>query len=221
MDNLHNELKKEFQLERMILFSDAVFAIAITLLVIEIKVPELHENVTEKALLKEIGHLVPKFLGFIISFMIIGAYWTIHHRLFGYITKLTSKLTALNFFFLFTIVLMPFSTGIFGEYSRPSTLHLITPYAVYILNICLTGLANYLLWSYVSKPANQVAEGLPDQQIMKHAKQRALLIPVIFFCSLLVALWNPYVGRYVPLLIPIVLKLVIKKPKNKTLKSYV
>jgi len=216
MDNLHNELKKEFQLERMILFSDAVFAIAITLLVIEIKVPELHEDVTEKALLKEIGHLVPKFLGFIVSFMIIGAYWTIHHRLFGFVTKLTGKLTALNLFFLFTIVLMPFSTGIFGEYSRPSTLHLITPFAVYIFNLCLTGLANFMLWSYVSKPSNEVAENMPDPQIMKQAKQRALIIPLIFFCSFLVALWNPYVGRYVPLLIPIVFRFAIKKvPKKK------
>jgi uncharacterized membrane protein len=215
MGNLHNELKKEFQLERMILFSDAVFAIAITLLVIEIKVPELHEDATEKALLKEIGHLVPKFLGFIISFMIIGAYWTIHHRLFGYVTKLTGKLTTLNLFFLFTIVLMPFSTGIFGEYSRPSTLHLITPYAIYILNICLTGLANFLLWSYVANPSNLVAESQPDPQIMKQAKQRALLIPAVFFSSFLVALWNPYVGRYVPLLIPIIFRLVIKKVPNK------
>ena len=215
MDNLHNELKKEFQLERMILFSDAVFAIAITLLVIEIKVPDLHEDVTDKALLKEIGHLVPKFLGFIVSFMLIGAYWTIHHRLFGYVTRLTGKLTALNLFFLFTIVLMPFSTGIFGEYSRPSTLHLITPYAVYIFNLCLTGLANFMLWSYVSKPSNGVAENLPDPQIMKQAKQRALIIPLIFFSSFLVALWNPYVGRYVPLLIPIVFRFAIKKVPKK------
>ena len=56
--NWVNELKKEFQLERMILFSDAVFAIAITLLVIEIKVPELHEEVTEKAMLKEPLNLI-------------------------------------------------------------------------------------------------------------------------------------------------------------------
>jgi uncharacterized membrane protein len=214
MDNLHNELKKEFQLERMILFSDAVFAIAITLLVIEIKVPELHEDVTDKALLKEIGHMLPKFMGFIVSFVIIGVYWTIHHRLFGYVTRLTTKLTALNLFFLFTIVLMPFSTGIFGEYSRPSTLHLITPFAVYIFNVCLTGMANYFLWSYVSKPANQVTEGLTDPQIMKQAKQRALIVPIFFFCSFLLALWNPYVARYTPLLIPVFFKIFLKLPKK-------
>ena len=73
-NQLHNELKKEFQLERMILFSYAVFAIAITLLVIEIKVPELHEHITDKALLAALSHLIPKFFGFVTSFALIGLY---------------------------------------------------------------------------------------------------------------------------------------------------
>src|SRR5215204_5839473 len=91
-NKLHNELKKEFQLERLILFSDAVFAIAITLLVIEIKIPEVHENVSDKVLLHELKHLVPKFIGFLISFMLIGLYWTIHHRMFGFVTNYNKRL---------------------------------------------------------------------------------------------------------------------------------
>ena len=83
-NKLHNELRKEFQLERMILFSDAVFAIAITLLVIEIKIPELEkEHITDKALGEALWHLVPKFVGFIVSFALIGVYWNVHHRMFG------------------------------------------------------------------------------------------------------------------------------------------
>src|SRR5437762_1450760 len=107
---LHNELKKDlpclpdrqaagkagFQLERMILFSDAVFAIAITLLVIEIKIPDIHDNVSDKMLLHSLAHLVPKFIGFFISFMLIGVYWSIHHRMFGFVTSYTRKLLLLN-----------------------------------------------------------------------------------------------------------------------------
>src|SRR5215217_7060989 len=101
-NQLHSELKKEFQLERLILFSDAVFAIAITLLVIEIKVPELHgEEATEKALLHRVALLIPKFLGFIVSFVLIGIYWAVHHRLFGFVTNYSRKLIVLNLFFLF------------------------------------------------------------------------------------------------------------------------
>lgn len=213
-NQLHNEIKKEFQLERLILFSDAVFAIAITLLVIEIKVPELHgPEVSEKALLHGVALLIPKFIGFIISFMLIGIYWAVHHRLFGFVTNYTRKLIVLNMFFLFTVVLMPFSTGIFGEYSRPSTIHLITPLAIYVFNICLTGIANYWLWSYVGNPANKVAESFPDEHFIAQAKRRALIVPSVFLLSLVVAFWNPYVARYTPMLIPIVVRVLNKKRK--------
>src|SRR4051812_2070061 len=108
-DHLHNELTKEFQLERMILFSDAVFAIAITLLVIEIKVPEIDKHVvSDRVLLQALAHLIPKFMGFLISFMIIGLYWTIHHRMFGFVVNYTKKTMLLNLMFLFAVALMPF-----------------------------------------------------------------------------------------------------------------
>ena len=94
-NNLHNELRKEFQLDRLILFSDAVFAIAITLLVIEIKIPEIDNDVSDKALLHELVHLIPKFVGFIVSFMLIGLYWSVHHRMFGFVTNFNRKLLLL------------------------------------------------------------------------------------------------------------------------------
>jgi uncharacterized membrane protein len=113
-NQLHNELRKEFQLERLILFSDAVFAIAITLLVIEIKIPDKHEmqlqeGISDKAILRALGLLIPKFIGFFVSFMLIGLYWTVHHRLFGFVTAYDRKLLLLNLVFLFFIALMPFS----------------------------------------------------------------------------------------------------------------
>ena len=92
-NKLHNELKKEFQLERLILFSDAVFAIAITLLVIEIKIPEIHENpVTDNAVLHKLAELIPKFVGFLVSFLLIGQYWIVHHRMFSFVINFTDRL---------------------------------------------------------------------------------------------------------------------------------
>src|SRR5690349_8854029 len=112
MNTLHNELKKEFQLERMILFSDAVFAIAITLMALELKVPELHQQlVTDHNLVASLSHMIPKFIGFLISFFIIGQYWTVHHRLFGFVENYNLRLMWLNLIFLLAIILMPFSTA--------------------------------------------------------------------------------------------------------------
>lgn len=78
------ELKKEFQIERMILFTDAVFAIAITLLIIEIKAPEIHKNMGFTEMVDQLLNLIPKFVGFIISFFVVAIYWRSHHRMFSF-----------------------------------------------------------------------------------------------------------------------------------------
>ena len=147
-NKLHNELKKEFQLERLILFSDAVFAIAITLLVIEIKIPEIHEKpVTENAVLHKLAELIPKFVGFLVSFLLIGQYWIVHHRMFSFVINFTDRLIWLNILFLFAIALMPFSTGFYSEYVLRGV---VTPVIFYTANIALLGLANFLMWRYLS-----------------------------------------------------------------------
>lgn len=213
MNNPHHSSKKEFQVERLILFSDAVFAIAITLLIIDIKVPELevgHSN--EQSFLNGLLSLIPKFFGFVVSFFIIGLYWYIHHKMFGYVINYNGKLIWLNLVFLFSIVLMPFSTAVYSEYSTAEHIHLIAPYSIYVLNICLTGVLNYFLWRYIGNSKNGVTEDFPTGDFLLKAKIRSLLLPGIFLLSLLIAfLFNPFIGRYTLFLIPIIMSLV----KNK------
>lgn len=215
---LHNELKKEFQLERLILFSDAVFAIAITLLVIEIKIPEIHENVSDKALLHELGHLLPKFLGFIVSFMFIGLYWTIHHRMFGFVTAYDRRLLVLNLVFLFFIALMPFSTGFYSEYSSGDLIskQLKVPMTFYVLNFCALGIVNHFMWRHILNPKNKLATPPVDPQVAKMAKVRSLVVPLIFFLMLPVAyLTNVIFAVYLPLLIPVVLRILKRRIAKK------
>jgi uncharacterized membrane protein len=206
--DLHHETRGEFQLERLILFSDAVFAIAITLLALEIKVPDLpRDRITETALLHALAHLIPKFVGFLFSFLLVGFYWTIHHRMFGFVVAYTPKLTWLNLGFLLSIVLMPFSTGLYGEYSTPGSMGLKTPLIVYNANICFTGIMNYWLWSYVARPEKKLAV-FPDRAFVQFAKTRALIVPLIFCLSIPTAFLDPYVARHVPVLIPVVMRLL-------------
>lgn len=207
MTNVHPESRKEFQLERLILFTDAVFAIAITLLIIEIKVPELHGvEATEGALISSLAHLIPKFAGFFISFMLIGMYWTRHHFLFGFVTDYTPRLIWLNMLFLVSIVLMPFSTGLFGEYSVPPTIHLKAPLVFYVANVCLTGFMLFLLWRYVGNPKHAVASPALTAGVVRDAKQRALVVSLVFGLTIVVALINPYAARYFPILTPLFLR---------------
>ena len=138
MSHVEDKIKKEFQIERMILFTDAVFAIAITLLVIEIKAPHIREGMTTGEIARQLLSLIPQFIGFIISFFVIAIYWRSHHRLFGATKDYDDKLIWLNFLFLFTIILMPFSSAYYSEQTEYAL-----PFYFYCINIAATGLVNY------------------------------------------------------------------------------
>lgn len=220
MNQLHNELKKEFQLERLILFSDAVFAIAITLLVIEIKVPEIPKlEVTDGKLLHALAELIPKFFGFIISFMFIGIYWTVHHRMFGFVVNYTAKLLRLNLLFLFAVALMPFSTAFYSEFVLR---HVITPVIFYTGNIIILGVFNLLMWRHISNPKNKLSEGL-SRNDAKYYSFRAIIVPIMFTLFAFVYLVNPAVASWLPVFVPVVMRLIKKhhdkKIKLKTIQS--
>lgn len=218
MDQLHNEKKKEFQLERLILFSDAVFAIAITLLVIEIKVPEIEKSeLSEARLLNALVHLIPKFFGFIISFMFIGIYWTVHHRLFGYVVNYTPKLLRLNLLFLFAVALMPFSTAFYSEYIMK---HMLTPVIFYTGNIILLGLFNLFMWRHISNPKNNLSVGLSKTDA-RYFSIRAIVVPAMFTIFAFVYLVNPVISSILPVFIPAVMNVLKKKHerRNKPLLS--
>ncbi|MBL0180794.1 MAG: DUF1211 domain-containing protein [Chitinophagaceae bacterium] len=212
MSQLHSELKKEFQLERMILFSDAVFAIAITLLVIELKVPEIERaELTEGKLLMALAHMIPKFFGFIISFMFIGIYWTVHHRLFGFVVNYTPKLLRLNLLFLFAVALMPFSTAFYSEYVMK---HVLTPVIFYTGNIIMLGLFNLFMWRHVGNPKNKLSEGL-SQADSSYFSFRAILVPAMFTLFAFIYLINPYISSALPMFVPLVMRLVKKRHEKK------
>lgn len=191
----HN--RDAFQLERLILFTDAVFAIAITLLAIEIKVPELHHR-TEHDALQGLLDLTARFVGFFLSFLIIAVYWLAHHRIFRFVRHTTPKLLWLNILFLLSIVLMPFTTAFQSEYAMLSI-----PWVLYALNIVFTGLMQTLLQRYLRNPASHLVA--PHEQHHPDLDPvRPLLSPLVFLLSALSALLpmvHPSLLRLMPLLL--------------------
>ncbi|MBK0380329.1 TMEM175 family protein [Mucilaginibacter segetis] len=198
---------KKFQMDRIALFSDAVFAIAITLLIIEIKIPELQSDFTDSHLLEEFNHSIGKFIGVLISFFVIGRFWIGHHSIFGYVNNYNSKLLWANLLMLFSIVLMPFSTGIYSEYWQSP---MITPVIVYVTNICFTGFMNIRLINIVSDPKNKLSTGLQNSHFIKVSKLRSLVAPIIFLLSLVIAFFNIVLASYIPILIPVAIVFVNK-----------
>ncbi|MCF8214244.1 MAG: DUF1211 domain-containing protein [Chitinophagaceae bacterium] len=199
----HDKSKMHYQLDRISFFSDGVFAIAITLLVIEFKVPVI-QHATDGLLWSSLAHMGWKLLGFIISFFIVGYYWSVHHRIFGYVNDYTSRLIWLNLLFLFSVVLLPFSSGLLGEYSSELDLHI--PYGIYVLNIVLTAIMNVVLWLYISNPQKKLLTHEISPERIRLGLYFTFVVPSMFLLSFLMTLKFPIVGRLIPAFIPLILK---------------
>jgi uncharacterized membrane protein len=176
--------KETFQLERLAFFTDAVFAIAITLLILEIKVPEIHaEHSSDKLLWESLLSMIPKFIGFLVSFYVIGIYWLAHQSMTRYMIRTSRKLLWNNLLFLLPIVLMPFSTDFLGE-SENGTLRL--PIIIYSMNISLAGYLNFRLWTIIGNPKNLISTSI-DKIVLKYNKIRSLIVPVVFICAMILS----------------------------------
>lgn len=146
-----NGLEKEFELERVMLFSDAVFAIAITLLVIDIKWPELPERLAGVKWDRALGPTIFSFAGLVLSFLSIGHFWSQHLRLFKLLIKYDQGLIARNLLFLFFIVTFPFTaSGLLGHIREGFLL----PLYVYLGNVVLVSAAHLNLCWYMLRRKN-------------------------------------------------------------------
>lgn len=126
---------------RVINFSDAVFSIAMTLLVLEVAVPSFSE-IRSQNLGQVLTNRIPDFIGLFVSFLVSGLYWVAHLRIMRYVSAVNGRLLWINIFLLLSIVLLPFSTALFVngfDYAGP--------FMFYCLNLAVIGiLNNWMLW---------------------------------------------------------------------------
>src|SRR5215212_2995635 len=102
----------EVEFNRIVAFSDGVFAIAITLLVLGLTVPPNHPDLTRLLLNNQ-----DDFIAYAISFAVLGKYWLLHHRFFSALERFDGRLMGLNLVYLAFIALVPFSSQVLGDYS--------------------------------------------------------------------------------------------------------
>lgn len=198
--------------DRIEYFSDAVFAIAITLLIIEVEVPgrtEIHELGVWEAL----RQLIPSFIGFFISFMVIALYWRSHLQASSFIKNFDSKLLWLNIWLLFYIVLLPFSTSFYAK-----NFFINGPFIFYCLNLLLISLYNYLFLNHIIKK-DGFSEHL-NPVLAKWMKYRAIVSIFIWAFSILVSFVLPIISRFIFLLIFVIQYFIdrhFKREQKKTL----
>lgn len=172
--------------ERITAFSDAVFAIAITLLVLDIKVPP-YEELMEVGFITSLKILFPDFLGFIISFLVIGLYWLAYLRHTRFISHFTLGAFWINICLLLFVVLLPFSTAFYVE--APS---LAGPFIFYCANLLFIGFFNYLLLLLVLKQA----KGAVDKLEGRYLNFRAITTVLVWAASIILAIFWPGFARF-------------------------
>jgi uncharacterized membrane protein len=134
---------------RLEAFSDGVIAIAITLLVIEIHVPGLEKTNDGRHLWAMLWELWPSYLGYLLSFIVIGIMWANHHNIFKYIDRVDHYLILINTLFLLFVGFVPFTTGLLAEYLNHDGEKTAT--IIYMGWFLATALVYNLLWRYASR----------------------------------------------------------------------
>jgi TMEM175 potassium channel family protein len=181
-------------LERLVFFSDAVFAIAITLLVLDIHLPPGFETQDSAQLFTSILGSWQKHLAYVISFLVIGTFWISHHRKFNHIIKYDRGLLLRNLLLMMVTAYIPFPTSVISENgNRTATI-------LYASTIVVAGLLMISLWWYASSQNRLI-----DPYMSAQEKRFELLVPIftvtLFVISIGIAFFNDVLAKLSWLLI--------------------
>ncbi|MBU0490475.1 MAG: DUF1211 domain-containing protein [Chloroflexi bacterium] len=185
MSTPEKETHEGLGLDRIVFFSDAVIAIAITLLVLEVKVPEIEPNLVSAELTQQVLALWPRYMGFLVSFWVIALYWSSHHRIFGFIKGYDRPLMFLNLLFLMCIAFVPFTTDLVFTY--PGQFIAVVFYAGTVAGM---GLAILGVWLYAARKRRLVDADLPRSTVSA-IRNNLLAGPTVFLLSIGLAFVNP------------------------------
>jgi uncharacterized membrane protein len=194
---------------RLEAFSDGMFAIIITLLILELKVPHLETN-SPQEFFHSMKDLLPKFLSFIFTFFLLSIFWVNHHNILNELEKVDVKLLWINILFLFFSSLFPFIAAFIGDYP-------FNPYvvALYPLNMLFAGLVLRKLWKYAfvdnDFAPNILTEIEKKQELRKH--DLSALINVLLI--ILSFVWVPFTLAVIMLMPLFFVFPDLKKSKNE------
>jgi uncharacterized membrane protein len=186
----HQRSESGRDLGRLINLSDGVFAIAITLLVLDIRVPAIPEDLVATELPGELLALWPKYLGYLLSFFGIGIFWNIHHSIFRSIRVYDRGLIWLNLLFLMFVAFLPFPTSLLGEYGDHQL-----PVAVYAGTLAISRLLLTAIYWYAAG-GNRLVDEAQDPATVRFFLIRGLTIPLIFLLSIGVSFFSVSVAIF-------------------------
>lgn len=183
-------------LERLVFFSDAVFAIAITLLVLEIRLPVLPAEASDGEIGRALVHVIPKIIGFVVSFLVVGAYWEGHHRTLALVERVDRALVWRNLLLLLTVSFISFPTALFSEHPSRAV-----PLRFYALSLAAVGICMILVWRHATSSEELLRPGEHLGEI-RRLRNRTLATPVVGVLAVLCSLFSLTLARTLLVMIP-------------------
>jgi uncharacterized membrane protein len=184
-----------FEKNRIEALIDGIFAVALTLLVLDIKLPEGVSYATNEALWNRLVELERHFAIYAISFVVIGIYWVAHHVQFHYVRYTDRRLIWINMLFLLLISFLPFATDLVGDHED-----LILPCEIYGITLLLLSAVSYIHLRYLSRHPYLATPELTPIAV-KLLRRRVALFAVVPALSMAIAFFNTRLALVVYLLI--------------------
>lgn len=174
---------------------DALFAIALTLLVIEIKVSHVD---LDSELTKQLVEMIPKFFAYFLSFIILALLWFEHQMVSHYVLRSDRTHIWLNLIFLMSISLIPFSASLLGE-----NLNHRTATVFYGVNLFVTGVIQYLHWEYITRKSRLIDENL-DRRLVRAIQKTFLLVPLVYAIAIEIAFFSISISLAIYILVTLI-----------------
>lgn len=200
----------KFSKVRLETFSDAVFAIIITLLVLEIKVPHIEEPHDTALMWQALWHLLPKIWSWVISFIFVGIMWLHHHNIVRMATQADYGMIWINLLFLMAVSFVPFPTAFAGEYPHQ-------PMPLFLLCSVMSFTTLLFVWLYWYVAKFYLDTRYDPKDMMRNVRKSLLAGPLMYGIAAGIAWVNITIAYAIVFLVPILYILPLDKEKENAL----
>jgi uncharacterized membrane protein len=214
---MQNKIQNTESNQRIETFVDAVFAIAITLLILDVKVPT-HQQLESQTLSCYLSHNWTNYASYILSFFIIGIYWANHHKISKLYISADRTFIILHIIFLLTICFLPYPTAILGDFFMDEK-HRQTATSFYTAGLLAPACMWFIIWLYSSNNHKLIPKSITNSYIKKLNKQ-FLITNIIYILSFILSFFQPTIALSISLLTTLyyLFELNYTKQENTNLK---
>jgi len=191
-------MKSYFSKGRLEALSDGVYAIAMTILVLNIDVGKMMENSNGGNLTESLWAMFPVFYSYVLGFFLLAIFWVTHNKQSRNIKRIDGDYIWINMLALMLISLVPFSTSLIGDYGEE-----LAAAVFFHINLLLVGLAYFWLWRYSISHADLLDSDL-DKKTKKSILYRNLILPIVALVAIVVSFVSPDWSSLAYLSIPVV-----------------